>query len=209
MTDVDKKMASGVIACIAILRSWSSSLLSSAPWPSADSPSSVALRILSNNEAASLEFKNAGYTLNKDGLDILKSISGSAPTGAVLAVMCPSGARKSTLVYIMAGKNSGGKVTGQTLLNGKQVHLSEIRRAVGYVDQEDIMPPAQTVYEAACLVLVQDAFSRGDAYPPRPRASCRGNRDAWTNSLQQPQDWQCHDPWNLGERRAVSRLPWN
>ncbi|KAG0341961.1 hypothetical protein BG000_007409 [Podila horticola] len=80
-----------------------------------------------------------------DGLDILKNISGSAPTGAVLAVMGPSCARKSTLVDILAGKNKGGKVTGQTVLNGKQIHLSEILHAVGYVDQEDTMPPAQTV----------------------------------------------------------------
>ncbi|KAF9082838.1 hypothetical protein BGX23_012028, partial [Mortierella sp. AD031] len=45
-----------------------------------------------NTEAASLEFRNVGYTLNKDGLEILKGISGSAPAGIVLAVMGPSGA---------------------------------------------------------------------------------------------------------------------
>ncbi|KAF9119509.1 hypothetical protein BGW39_000263, partial [Mortierella sp. 14UC] len=34
-----------------------------------------------DTEAASLEFRNVGYTLNKDGLEILKGISGSAPAG--------------------------------------------------------------------------------------------------------------------------------
>ncbi|KAF8926227.1 hypothetical protein BGZ58_000088, partial [Dissophora ornata] len=96
----------------------------------------------------SLEFRNVGYTLNKDGLEILKGISGAAPAGVVLAVMGPSGAGKSTLVDILAGKRKDGKVTGQILLNGKQVHESDIRRAVGFVDQEDTLPSTQTVYEA-------------------------------------------------------------
>ncbi|KFH70564.1 hypothetical protein MVEG_03414 [Podila verticillata NRRL 6337] len=149
VTNVDQKALSpGIIACLAILGVVIFSLIVIC---------SVAKRrqlVLSrtpytlNTEAASLEFKNVGYTLNKDGLEILKGISGSAPAGAVLAVMGPSGAGKSTLVDILAGKNKGGKVSGQILLNGKQVHLSEIRRAVGYVDQEDTLPPTQTVYEA-------------------------------------------------------------
>ncbi|KAF9127423.1 hypothetical protein BGX30_014798, partial [Mortierella sp. GBA39] len=101
-----------------------------------------------DNEAASLEFRNVGYTLNKDGLEILKGISGSAPAGVVLAVMGPSGAGKSTLVDILAGKRKDGKVSGHILLNGKQVHESEIRRAVGFVDQEDTLPASQTVWEA-------------------------------------------------------------
>lgn len=149
VTNVDQKALSpGIIACLAILGIVIFALIVIC---------SVAKRrqlVLSrtpytlNTEAASLEFRNVGYTLNKDGLEILKGISGSAPAGAVLAVMGPSGAGKSTLVDILAGKNKGGKVSGQILLNGKQVHLSEIRRAVGYVDQEDTLPPTQTVYEA-------------------------------------------------------------
>ncbi|KAF8916162.1 hypothetical protein BGZ52_000329, partial [Haplosporangium bisporale] len=121
VTNVDQKALSpGIIACLAILGVVIFSLIVIC---------SVAKRrqlVLSrtpytlNTEAASLEFKNVGYTLNKDGLEILKGISGSAPAGAVLAVMGPSGAGKSTLVDILAGKNKGGKVSGQILLNGKQ-----------------------------------------------------------------------------------------
>ncbi|KAF9430392.1 hypothetical protein BGZ94_007043 [Podila epigama] len=148
VTTVEKSLSPGIIACLAILGVLILVLIVIC---------SIARRrqlVLSrtpytlNTEAASLEFRNVGYTLNKDGLEILKGISGSAPAGAVLAVMGPSGAGKSTLVDILAGKNKGGKVSGQILLNGKHVHLSEIRRAVGYVDQEDTLPPTQTVYEA-------------------------------------------------------------
>ncbi|KAG0197462.1 hypothetical protein BGX28_009059 [Mortierella sp. GBA30] len=148
VTTVQKTMSPGVIACLAILGALVLFLIVVC---------SIAKRnqlVLSrtpytlNNEAASLEFRNVGYTLNKDGLQILKGISGSAPAGVVLAVMGPSGAGKSTLVDILAGKRKDGKVTGHILLNGKQVHESEIRRAVGFVDQEDTLPPTQTVYEA-------------------------------------------------------------
>lgn len=148
VTNVDNKMASGVIACIAILSALAAVLVVIC---SIAKRRQVVFRrtpYTLNTEAASLEFRSVGYTLNKDGLEILKGISGSAPAGAVLAVMGPSGAGKSTLVDILAGKNKGGKVTGQILLNGKQVHLSEVRHAVGYVDQEDTLPPTQTVYEA-------------------------------------------------------------
>ncbi|KAG0051576.1 hypothetical protein BGZ83_003549 [Gryganskiella cystojenkinii] len=148
LTTVKSKMATGVIVCLAILGALILFLIVVC---------SIAKRnqiILSrtpftlNTEAASLEFRNVGYTLNKGGLQILKGISGSAPAGVVLAVMGPSGAGKSTLVDILAGKRKDGKVSGQILLNGKHVHESEIRHAVGFVDQEDTLPATQTVYEA-------------------------------------------------------------
>ncbi|KAG0233627.1 hypothetical protein BGX31_004800, partial [Mortierella sp. GBA43] len=148
VTSIKSTMAPGVIACLAILGAVILILIVIC---------AVARRrqlVLSrtpytlNSEAASLEFRNVGYTLNQDGLQILKGISGSAPAGVVLAVMGPSGAGKSTLVDILAGKTKGGKVSGQILLNGKQVHQSDIRRAVGFVDQEDTLPPTQTVFEA-------------------------------------------------------------
>ncbi|KAF9101084.1 hypothetical protein BGX27_000111, partial [Mortierella sp. AM989] len=82
---VKTSMATGVIICLAILGALVLFLVVTC---------SIARRnqlILSrapytlNTEAASLEFRNVGYTLNKDGLQILKDISGSAPAGIVLA----------------------------------------------------------------------------------------------------------------------------
>ncbi|KAF9177325.1 hypothetical protein BGZ49_005698, partial [Haplosporangium sp. Z 27] len=144
ISTIQSTMATGVIICLAILGALVLFLIVIC---------SIAKRnqlILSrtpftlNTEAASLEFRNVGYTLNKNGLQILKGISGAAPAGVVLAVMGPSGAGKSTLVDILAGKRKDGKVTGHILLNGKPVHESEIRRVVGFVDQEDTLPPTQT-----------------------------------------------------------------
>ncbi|KAF9898012.1 hypothetical protein BX616_004610 [Lobosporangium transversale] len=148
VTTIKSTMSPGVIACLAILGALVLFLIVVC---SIARRNQLILRrtpYTLNAEAASLEFRNVGYTLNKDGLEILKGISGAAPAGVVLAVMGPSGAGKSTLVDILAGKRKDGKVTGQILLNGKQVHESDIRRAVGFVDQEDTLPPTQTVYEA-------------------------------------------------------------
>jgi len=171
VSTVTTKMATGIIVCLAIIGALLLFLIVAC---------SIAKRnqiILSrtpytlNTEAASLEFRNVGYTLNKDGLQILQGISGFALAGVVLAVMGPSGAGKSTLVDILAGKRKDGKVSGQILLNGKQVHESDIRRAVGFVDQEDTLPATQTVYEAVLF----SAMLRLPEAMPIPRVHERVN----------------------------------
>ncbi|CAO3564493.1 unnamed protein product [Mortierella alpina] len=148
LTAVHSTLSSGVIASLAILGLLICLLIVVCVLARRSQLAFRRLPYTVNTEAASLEFRDVGYTLNKDGLEILKGISGSAPAGVVLAVMGPSGAGKSTLVDILAGKRKDGKVTGQILLNGKQVHESEIRHAVGFVDQEDTLAATQTVYEA-------------------------------------------------------------
>ncbi|KAF9936023.1 hypothetical protein BGZ67_002753 [Mortierella alpina] len=148
LTAVHSTLAPGVIAGLAILGAIIVLLLVACVLARRSQLALMHLPYTVNTDAASLEFRNVGYTLSKDGLEILKGISGAAPAGVVLAVMGPSGAGKSTLVDILAGKRKDGKVTGQILLNGKQVHESQIRHAVGFVDQEDTLAATQTVYEA-------------------------------------------------------------
>ncbi|KAG0235040.1 hypothetical protein BGW41_000932 [Actinomortierella wolfii] len=148
LTQVESTMAPGIIACFAVLGFVVLALIVICTLARRTQLRMMRTPYTLNSEAASVEFRNVGYTLNSNGMQILKGISGSAPAGVVLAVMGPSGAGKSTLVDILAGKRKDGKVSGQILLNGKQVHESEIRRAVGFVDQEDVLPPTQTVYEA-------------------------------------------------------------
>ncbi|KAH7048798.1 hypothetical protein BKA57DRAFT_485477 [Linnemannia elongata] len=148
LTALQSTMATGVIVGLAILGALILFLVVVCSIAKRNQTVLSRLPYTTNTEAASLEFRNVGYTLNKDGLEILKGISGSAPAGVVLAVMGPSGAGKSTLVDILAGKRKDGKVSGHILLNGKQVRESEIRRSVGFVDQEDTLPASQTVWEA-------------------------------------------------------------
>ncbi|KAF9920830.1 hypothetical protein FBU30_009214 [Linnemannia zychae] len=148
LTTMKATLATGVIAGLAIVGVLILSLMIAC---SVAKKNQLLLRRLpytANTDAVSLEFRDVGYILNKNGLEILRNISGFAAAGAVLAVMGPSGAGKSTLVDILAGKHKDGKVTGQILLNGKQVNQKQIRRAAGFVDQEDTLPSTQTVWEA-------------------------------------------------------------
>ncbi|KAF9566441.1 hypothetical protein EC968_003752 [Mortierella alpina] len=148
LTAVRNTLAPGVIASLGILGAIIALLVVVCVRARRSQLALMRLPYTINTDAASLQFRDVGYTLNKDGLEILKGISGAASAGVVLAVMGPSGSGKSTLVDILAGKRKDGKVTGQILLNGKQVHESEIRHAVGFVDQEDTLAATQTVYEA-------------------------------------------------------------
>ncbi|KAG0197388.1 hypothetical protein BGX28_009118 [Mortierella sp. GBA30] len=149
---LQKTLAPGVIASIAILSALKLFLVAACVIARRNQLVLRKTPVKENTKAASLEFRNIGYTLHKNGsgqqLQILKGICGSAPPGMVLAVMGPSGSGKSTLVDILAGKRKDGDVSGEVLVDGKVVDASEIRRVVGFVDQDDTLAATQTVYEA-------------------------------------------------------------
>ncbi len=58
-----------------------------------------------------------------------------------------SGAGKSTLLDVLARRKTGGKITGEILINGRKAD-SQLNRIIGYVEQQDIHNPTQTVLEA-------------------------------------------------------------
>ena len=100
---------------------------------------------MSEHVPASLHFSDISYTLgNRVTLD---SISGSVKPGELLAIMGASGAGKSTFLDILARKNKRGMVTGQTLVNGREVEDSDFKKMMGFVDQEDTLMSTLTVYE--------------------------------------------------------------
>ncbi|KAJ3083282.1 hypothetical protein HK102_001150 [Quaeritorhiza haematococci] len=100
-----------------------------------------------------IEFKNVGYEIG--GKVVLKPcVSGIAKPGRVLAIMGPSGAGKSTFLDILAGKSKSGRISGEILINGKRVHLSNkgkrervLKGLVGFVDQEDLLMDSLSVEE--------------------------------------------------------------
>lgn len=99
---------------------------------------------------------------------ILRDVSGTAPAGHLIAVLGPSGAGKTTLVELLAGRDKMGKMTGDIKLrsgsvaaaNGSSSEKSSIevgrdfsaeasgRRLIAFVDQEDQLPEYSTVREA-------------------------------------------------------------
>ncbi|EEY69760.1 ATP-binding Cassette (ABC) Superfamily [Phytophthora infestans T30-4] len=95
----------------------------------------------------------------KESLELLKGINGFAVPGSITALMGSSGAGKTTLMDVIAGRKTGGKITGRILLNGYEANDLAIRRCTGYCEQMDVHSEAATIREA----LTFSSFLRQDA----------------------------------------------
>ncbi|ORY40654.1 hypothetical protein BCR33DRAFT_719203 [Rhizoclosmatium globosum] len=92
-----------------------------------------------------LEFDNLQFKLKEK--ELVKGVSGMLKPGRMVAVIGPSGAGKTTFLNVLMGKLQ--KSDGSIHLNGStDVTLSKLKTLVGYVPQEDILVPEQTVREA-------------------------------------------------------------
>ncbi|RLN14918.1 hypothetical protein BBJ28_00016098 [Nothophytophthora sp. Chile5] len=112
-------------------------------------------------------FKDLWYSVPdpsnpKETIDLLKGISGFALPGSITALMGSSGAGKTTLMDVIAGRKTGGTIQGQILLNGHPATDLAIRRSTGYCEQMDVHSEASTIREA----LTFSAFLRQGADVP-------------------------------------------
>ena len=98
----------------------------------------------------------------KGTIDLLKGISGCALPGTITALMGSSGAGKTTLMDVIAGRKTGGTIGGHILLNGVPATDLAIRRSTGYCEQMDIHCDSTTFREA----LTFSAFLRQGADVP-------------------------------------------
>jgi ATP-binding cassette subfamily G (WHITE) protein 1 len=80
---------------------------------------------------------------------VLAGISGSCEPGRLCAIMGPSGAGKTSLLDILAGRKA--QSSGEVLLGGMSVSPWHIRRCATYVEQDDAILPSQTVREAVSM----------------------------------------------------------
>ncbi|POM70721.1 Pleiotropic drug resistance protein ABC Superfamily [Phytophthora palmivora] len=92
-------------------------------------------------------------------IDLLKGVSGFALPGTMTALMGSSGAGKTTLMDVIAGRKTGGTICGKILLNGYPANDLAMRRCTGYCEQMDIHSESATVREA----LIFSAMLRQDA----------------------------------------------
>ncbi|KAL3669611.1 hypothetical protein V7S43_004996 [Phytophthora oleae] len=111
-----------------------------------------------------LAFKDLWYSVpaphhKHESIDLLKGISGYALPGTMTALMGSSGAGKTTLMDVIAGRKTGGTIKGEILLNGYPATELAIRRCTGYCEQQDVHSEGATIREA----LTFSAFLRQDS----------------------------------------------
>ncbi|KAL4433696.1 hypothetical protein ABPG75_000137 [Micractinium tetrahymenae] len=91
---------------------------------------------------------NTGEGEHAGQLVLLKGITGSFRPGVLTALMGASGAGKTTLMDVLAGRKTGGVITGDIRVNGFPKEHRTFARVAGYVEQTDIHVPFTSVEEA-------------------------------------------------------------
>lgn len=84
----------------------------------------------------------------EDRLELLKGVSGAFRPGVLTALMGVSGAGKTTLMDVLAGRKTGGYIQGTITVSGYPKKQETFARIAGYCEQTDIHSPHVTVYES-------------------------------------------------------------
>ncbi|XP_074572219.1 ABC transporter G family member 39-like [Curcuma longa] len=92
------------------------------------------------------EMKEKG--IEEDRLMLLKGVSGAFRPGVLTALMGVSGAGKTTLMDVLAGRKTGGYIDGSICISGYPKKQETFARISGYCEQNDIHSPHVTVYES-------------------------------------------------------------
>ncbi|GAB2224811.1 hypothetical protein Drorol1_Dr00005588 [Drosera rotundifolia] len=90
--------------------------------------------------------KDQGVT--EDRLVLLNGVSGTFRPGVLTALMGVSGAGKTTMMDVLAGRKTGGYIEGDIRISGYPKKQATFARISGYCEQNDIHSPNVTVYES-------------------------------------------------------------
>ncbi|KAK4489415.1 hypothetical protein RD792_005224 [Penstemon davidsonii] len=100
------------------------------------------------------EMKEKGVT--EDKLQLLCGVTGAFRPGVLTALMGVSGAGKTTLMDVLAGRKTGGFIEGDIRISGFPKNQETFARISGYCEQTDIHSPQVTVRES----LIYSSFLR-------------------------------------------------
>eukprot|EP00253_Pinus_taeda_P009158 PITA_09158 len=100
------------------------------------------------------EMKDQGVTEHR--LQLLRDVTGAFRPGVLTALMGVSGAGKTTLMDVLAGRKTGGYIEGDIRISGFPKKQETFARISGYCEQNDIHSPQITVRES----LLYSAFLR-------------------------------------------------
>ncbi|RDY00373.1 ABC transporter G family member 31, partial [Mucuna pruriens] len=81
-------------------------------------------------------------------LKLLSNVSGVFAPGILTALMGSSGAGKTTLMDVLAGRKTGGYIEGEIKISGYPKEQRTFARISGYVEQNDIHSPQVTIEES-------------------------------------------------------------
>ncbi|KAI3954477.1 hypothetical protein MKW92_053462 [Papaver armeniacum] len=81
-------------------------------------------------------------------LQLLSNVSGAFSPGVLTALVGSSGAGKTTLMDVLAGRKTGGYIEGDIRISGYPKEQKTFARISGYVEQTDIHSPQVTVEES-------------------------------------------------------------
>ncbi|KAK4765391.1 hypothetical protein SAY86_026481 [Trapa natans] len=100
------------------------------------------------------EMKEQG--VQEDRLQLLREATSAFRPGVLTALMGVSGAGKTTLMDVLAGRKTGGYIEGDIRISGFSKKQETFARISGYCEQNDIHSPQVTVKES----LIYSAFLR-------------------------------------------------
>ncbi|KMT06318.1 hypothetical protein BVRB_7g160010 [Beta vulgaris subsp. vulgaris] len=109
-------------------------------------PLSIAFNHINYYVDTPSEMKILGY--EGDRLQLLRDVSGAFRPGILTALVGVTGAGKTTLIDVLAGKKTRGYIEGSISVSGYPKNQTTFARISGYCEQIDIHSPHLTIYES-------------------------------------------------------------